>query len=152
MNTLFFTSSTGWVLIALLTATALLPFIMRLRGALKNRPAKFRSSLRLHYWLGYAIALISFVHAWLPMSAGWGGRFNGAGLYSATGGWFLIYAQVLLGRALRNSRESRTLLRRCHFWAMVTIATLVIVHVALNSVIVPALIFFALNVQLDRRF
>ncbi len=142
MNKLFVTSLTGWVLMALLTATAMLPFLIRLRGALRNGGAQFRSSLRLHYWLGYAIALISFVHAWLPMSAGWGGRFNGAGLYSATGGWFLIYAQVLLGRALRSSKESRVLLRRCHFWAMVVIATLVILHVALNSMIVQALLSF----------
>jgi cytochrome b561 len=142
MNKLFFTGLTGWVLIALLTATAMLPFMIRLQSALKNGGGKFRSSLRLHYWLGYAIALISFVHAWIPMSAGWGGRFNGAGLYSATGGWFLIYAQVLLGRTLRNSGESRALLRRCHFWAMVIIAVLVILHVTLNSMMVQALLSF----------
>jgi cytochrome b561 len=142
MNTLFFTGLTGWVLIALLTATAMWPFIMRCRSALKTGGTKFRSGLRLHYWLGYAIALVSFVHAWIPMSAGWGGRLNCAGLYSATGGWFVIYAQVLLGRALRSSRESRALLRRCHFWAMVIIVTLVILHLALNSMIVQTLISF----------
>jgi cytochrome b561 len=142
MSSLFFTSLSGWVLIALLTATAMWPFLIRLRGALRNGGAQLRSSLRLHYWLGYAIAVTSFVHAWMPMSAGWGGRFNSAGLYSATGGWFLIYAQVLLGRALRSSKESRVLLRRCHFWGVVVIATLVILHVALNSMIVQALLSF----------
>ncbi len=142
MNTLFFTSLTGWVLMALLSATGMLPFMIRLRSARKSGAAEFRSCRRLHYWLGYAIALISFVHAWMPMSAGWGVRFNAAGLYSATGGWFVIYAQVLLGRALRSSSESRSLLRRCHFWVMVIIVTLVILHVALNGMIVQALFSF----------
>ena len=139
MRTLVFTSLSGWMLLALVAATTMLPYTLRSLAAKPPDEARpLPRNLRPHYWLAYAIALVSFGHAWAPMSAGWAGRFSAAGLYAATGGWLLIYIQIFLGRTLRSSKASRSLLRRWHFWVMVSIVTLVLVHIALNSLLVQA--------------
>ena len=113
MRTLIFTSLSGWVLLALVAFTTMLPYLLRIgTGRLTDGTRSFTYDLRPHYWLAYAIALISFAHVWIPMSAGSARRLNATGLYAATGGWFLIFIQIVLGRSLRSSRQNRSWLRR----------------------------------------
>jgi hypothetical protein len=73
------TSVTGWVLMILLIATILYPFLLR-RGFL-GPVQPFLKRMRFHYWLGYSIAAIVMIHLWIPMSAGLAGKVNAAGLY-----------------------------------------------------------------------
>lgn len=126
------TSATGWVLMVLLIATILYPFL--LRSGLLGPVQPFLKRMRFHYWLGYSIAGIVLVHLIIPMSAGLAGRVNAAGLYLATVALFLIFVQVSLGRRLSWPKLSmRRVVRRWHFWVMVGIVAFVLGHIALNS-------------------
>lgn len=126
------TSVTGWVLLALLLATIVYPFL--LRSGLLGPVQPFLKRMRLHYWLGYSIAAIVLVHLWIPMSASLAGKVNAAGLYLGTVALILIYIQVSLGRSLHWPKLSaRRLVRRWHFWVMVGIVVFVLGHIALDS-------------------
>ena len=126
------TSATGWILIVLLIATAVYPFL--LRSGLLGPVQPFLKRMRLHYWLGYSIAGIVLVHVWIPMSAGLAGRVNTAGLYLATIALILIIVQVSLGRRLSWPKLAmRRVVRRWHFWIMIGIVVFVLGHIALNS-------------------
>ena len=126
------TSATGWVMMVLLIATILYPFL--LRSGLLGPVQPFLKRMRFHYWLGYSIAGIVLVHVWIPMSAGLAGRVNAAGLYLATIALFLIFVQVSLGRRLSWPKLSvRRTVRRWHFWVMAGIVVFVLGHIALNS-------------------
>ena len=126
------TSVTGWVLMILLIATILYPFLLR-RGLL-GPVQPFLKRMRFHYWLGYSIAAIVMVHLWIPMSAGLAGKVNAAGLYLATAALILIFVQISLGRRLSWPKLSaRRFVRRWHFWVMVGIMVFVLGHIVLNS-------------------
>jgi hypothetical protein len=126
------TSATGWVLMVLLIATIVYPFL--LRSGLLGPVQPFLKRMRLHYWLGYSIAGIVLVHVWIPMSAGLAGRVNTAGLYLATIALILIIVQVSLGRRLSWPKLAmRRVVRRWHFWIMIGIVVFVLGHIALNS-------------------
>jgi uncharacterized membrane protein len=126
------TSATGWIMMVLLVATIIYPFL--LRSGLLGPVQPFLKRMRLHYWIGYSIAGILLVHLWIPMSAGLAGKVNSAGLELATVAMLLIFGQVWLGRQLSWPKLStRRTLRRWHFWIMIGIAAFVLGHVALNS-------------------
>ncbi len=126
------TSVTGWVLIVLLTATTVYPFL--LRSGVLGPVQPFLQRMRLHYWLGYSITAIVLVHAWISMSGKIAGSVNTIGLYLATGALLLVFAQITLGRQLSWPKLSmRRVIRRWHFWVMMGIVLLVLGHVALNS-------------------
>ena len=132
------TSVTGWTMMVLLGVTIVYPFL--LRSGVLGPVQPFLKRMRLHYWLGYSIAAILLVHLWIPMSAGLAGKVNATGLYLATVAFFLILAQVTLGRRLSWPKLStRRLVRRWHFWIMLAIVVFVLGHVALNSETVQAL-------------
>jgi|SRR5215471_5346238 len=138
MSAYFITSVTGWVLMALLLATIVYPFL--LRSGLLGPVQPFFKRMRLHYWVGYSIAIIVLVHLWIPMSARLAGRVNAAGLYLAIVALILIYVQVSLGRRLSQPKLSmRRIVRRWHFWTMVGIVAFVLGHIALNSTTVQML-------------
>jgi hypothetical protein len=132
MLAVVWTSTSGWVLIVLLIATIVYPFLLR-RGWL-GPVQPFLRRMRLHALLGYSIAGIGLLHAWVPMSAGFANRVDALGLYLATGAWLLVLLQVGLGMFLSQPKLGpRRMLRRWHFWVMVGLATLVVAHVVLNS-------------------
>jgi len=133
------TSATGWVMIVLLVATILYPFL--LRSGVLGQVQPFLKLMRFHYWLGYSIAGILLVHVWVPMSAGLAGRTSALGLDLATVALFLIFGQVMLGRQLSWPKLStRRVVRRWHFWVMIGIVVFALGHVALNSGTIQSLI------------
>jgi hypothetical protein len=126
------TSATGWLLMVLLLATVVYPFL--LRSGLLGPVQPFLRRMRLHYWLGYSIAAIVLVHLWISMSARLAGRVNATGLYLGTVALILIFVQVSLGRRLSWPKLSaRRMLRRWHFWVMIGLVLFVLGHVALDS-------------------
>ncbi len=126
------TSVTGWVLLALLLATAIYPFL--LRSGMLGPVQPFFKRMRLHYWSGYSIAIVVLVHLWIPMSARLAGKVNATGLYLATIALIFIYVQVSLGRLLKQPKlAARRIVRRGHFWIMTGIVAFVLGHIALNS-------------------
>ena len=82
MAAVIFTKLSGWLLLPLLITTTSLPFILRRKSLLLSlgevgaqmRP--YLQRLRPHYVLGYAITGLVVAHAWVPMSAGFGGHAN----------------------------------------------------------------------------
>jgi hypothetical protein len=126
------TSATGWIMMILLVATIIYPFL--LRSGLLGPVQPFLKRMRLHYWLGYSITGLMLVHLWIPMSAGLAGKVNAIGLDLATVAMFLVFAQVALGSQLSRPKLSvRRVVRRWHFWVMLGIVIFVLSHVALNS-------------------
>ena len=132
MSAYAITSVTGWILLGLLFATAVYPFL--LRSGLLGPVQPFLKRMRLHYWFGYSIAIIVLVHLWIPMSAQLAGKVNATGLYLATIALILIYVQISLGRLLKQPKlAARRIVRRWHFWIMTGIVTFVVGHIVLNS-------------------
>jgi hypothetical protein len=106
------TSATGWIMMILLVATIIYPFL--LRSGLLGPVQPFLKRMRLHYWLGYSITGLMLVHLWIPMSAGLAGKVNAIGLDLATVAMFLVFAQVALGSQLSRPKLSvRRVVRRC---------------------------------------
>ena len=133
------TSATGWVMIVLLVATILYPFL--LRSGMLGPVQPFLKRMRFHYWLGYSLGGFLLVHVVASMSAGLANRTSALGLDLATGALVLIVGQVLLGRQLSWPKLSmRRRVRRWHFWVMVGIVAFVLGHLALNSGTIQALV------------
>ena len=133
------TSTTGWVMIVLLVATILYPFL--LRSGMLGPVQPFLKRMRFHAWLGYSLAGFLLVHVVASMSAGLANRTSALGLDLATVALLLIVGQVLLGRQLSWPKLSmRRVVRRRHFWVMIGIVAFVLGHVALDSGTIQALI------------
>lgn len=133
------TSATGWVMIVLLIATILYPFL--LRSGMLGPVQPFLKRMRFHAWLGYSLAGFLLVHVVASMSAGLANRTSALGLDLATAALLLLVGQVLLGRQLSWPKLSmRRVVRRWHFWVMVGIVAFVLGHVALNSGTIQALL------------
>jgi len=137
-----FTAVTGWVLVVLIATTIGLPYL--LRGAPPVASGSVRPSvlerLRPHFWLGFSIAPLTFVHLWPAMSEGWVRRIDVLGLYLASLAFLLTIVQVLLGLRLRDmGSASRRRLRRVHFWTMAGIAGLAVGHVGINGAVLRVL-------------
>ncbi len=114
----------------LFAATLTLPYLLRRTSSSPS----YRQPLWPHYWLGYLLPIVAFVHSWLPMSKGDIRAFNIEGLWVGTIALLLMLWQIALGLTLRGSRPSRlTALRRTHFWTMAILAALIVAHVALNK-------------------
>ena len=130
MMMFLWTATTGWAATLLFGAGASIPYALK---AVQPVPGPYLVRLRPHYWLGFVIPAVAFLHAWLPMSVGPIGGLGGLGLVLATGAFFAMIWQVGLGVVLRDvhgiyRRKSRSL----HFWTMVLIAGLVCAHIVLN--------------------
>jgi len=86
-----------------------------------------------HYWFGYLVTGLSTLHAVLPMTMG---RVSASpkGLWLATFAWGILWVQVWSGLLLRQpvTPQSRVLLRRFHFWSMLSCATLIALHIGIN--------------------
>jgi cytochrome b561 len=124
------TALSGWIAFLLFAAALALPYLLR-RSRASSRP--FLKRLWPHYWIGYALPGIAFVHAWLPMRTGNLRGMNMAGIWLATAALLLIVWQVAVGCLLRNPlQSSRRFLRAIHFWSMALLAGLIVAHIALN--------------------
>lgn len=134
MGPIVLTGVSGWVLVALLPVTIALPFLLRRDAHRTGDRRPIWQRLRRHYWLGYAIAALTVIHAAVSTGAGLALRANMTGVYLATGALLLVVTQVFLGLLLREpSLRRRVVVRRRHFWVMMGIVALVLGHIALNS-------------------
>lgn len=125
-------SSSGWLMMVLLLAIVLYPFLLR-AGAL-GPVQPFLVRMRAHYWLAYLCSGVLLVHLWVSMSGPLMLSANATGLDLATLALFLFIAQILLGLRLRSpALVGRRSVRRSHFWLMLALAVCVLTHIALNS-------------------
>jgi hypothetical protein len=102
MSAYSITSVTGWILLALLLATAVYPFL--LRSGLLGPVQPFLKRMRFHYWAGYSIAIVVLVHLWIPMSAGLAGKV------SATCAWRGNRERLCTDRAIYDGGRLPSLL------------------------------------------
>ena len=139
MKSFFYTSATGWIASILIGVEALLPYLLRRSrlserlGIAHDREKPFLQRMWPHYWAGYLLAALAFAHAWIPMSAGRMPSTSMTGLWLATLGLGLIFLQLLFGLFLQQARETRRILRVTHFWTMLLISALVLLHLGLNG-------------------
>lgn len=135
----FVTALSGWMATIGIALGTLLPYLLR-RTVLSKRLGldlvnnhPYLRRMWPHYWVGYSVAGLSTVHAWLPMSAGHV-RTSATGLWMATVALGLVWLQLSIGLTLRRSLppSDRKALRFWHFWGMFTIAGLVALHVRIN--------------------
>ncbi len=91
--------------------------------------------MRLHYWLGYAIAALALFHGMGSMTRGIVRHAHAAGLKLASLALLAAIGEVGIGLWLRRpgSARRRQLIRRLHFAVMTLLVALVAVHVALDS-------------------
>jgi hypothetical protein len=141
--------TSGWAIVALTGVTVVLPYLFRRRGW---RGGSYLDRLRPHYWIGFTLAGLSFVHAGLAMSAGTtpGGAGWAIGIWVATGAMLLVLGQVSLGLGLRRpGGDDRRRRRRLHFLTMVGLVAAGLLHVVLNGPVVRALLERGLGLGLS---
>jgi hypothetical protein len=127
------TSFTGWLTAFLIALQIVWPYLMRSGTRLASPSSSSFSAMRPHFWLGYALPGLAFVHAWIPMASGHMPRTSMTGLWLATYALGLILLQALLGIATRVTKGlARNVLRRVHFAVMFGIAALIAAHLYLN--------------------
>jgi hypothetical protein len=135
----FVTAVSGWVGAIGIGFGSLLPYLLR-RTALSRylglelvNSQPYLGRMWPHYWIGYLIAGVSTIHAWLSMSTGHI-RTSVTGLWMATVALGLVWLQLWIGLMLRQPRAAseRKVLRLWHFWGMFAIAALVTLHVRIN--------------------
>jgi hypothetical protein len=140
------TSVTAWAAVLFLVVEIALPYFLRrapprmIVGVLRVRSSPdfsaprgipFRERLRPHYWLGYALVALSTVHASSVGPAM--SRSDATGIWAATFAWGLLFVQVALGLVLQNGVANAWRMRRIHFWSMLLLSALVVVHVLRNG-------------------
>jgi len=131
----YLTSASGWASALLVAITTTLPYMLRRRAANSQMQwlGPFLLRLRPHYWLGYIIAGLSMLHAFLAMNRQTLNGTSNLGLLLAMGALFLLFWQVMLGLSLKQRTESRRVQRRWHFTLMLGIVGLGMGHILLNS-------------------
>lgn len=127
MPILLFTIISGWLATSIFAGTSLLPW------AVKRNP---KSTFRWHFLVGYGLPVLVLVHSWPSMAGGWAGQVNSTGLYAATIALVLLLAQLSIGLRLKEAPGRKFQLRRVHLGGMAAIASLILVHISLNSVLV----------------
>src|ERR1700675_1301560 len=134
MNVFFYTSASGRIATILIGVEVLLPYLLRRTrlstslGLVQTYSSAYLQRMWPHYWAGYLLLVLSFVHAWIPMSAGRMPRTSMTGLWLATFALGLLFVQLLLGFALQGRTEARRSLRVAHFWTMLAVSALVVAH------------------------
>ena len=124
------TALTGWAAFLLFVASLLLPYLIR---RTRSHGVPFLKQLWPHYWIGYGLPVIAFIHAWIPMRTGNLRGINMTGLWLATIALMLLAVQLFIGLQLQSPTQSnRKRLRAAHFWTMALLAGLIVIHVVLN--------------------
>jgi hypothetical protein len=112
----------GWLSVALLVVLIAIPYF------------RTRSLMQAHYWLAPVIAIISLVHAWIPMSSGHMPHTSMNGLWLATYALGALFLQLLVGLLTRYAGPPRAaLMRRLHFALMLVVVVLIVSHLWLNG-------------------
>jgi hypothetical protein len=143
---LFVSVALGWIVVVLLIAAVVLPYLLRptalarVLGVAGSFTGALVERMRPHAWLGYAIVVLSGLHAIAGLGGGFR-RFDAAGLWLATIAFVLLCAQWLLGsRLMRRSLEQRPRLRCWHFGAMVGAFAAIFAHAFLNGALLRTII------------
>jgi len=129
----------GWLSVVLLGAVIAIPYLKnRARARVPESngaaPRPYLNALWPHYWFAPAVAVGSFVHAWIPMASGHMPHTSMRGLWLATYALGLVFLQILLGLVLRFAGPATAaFLRRVHFVCMVGIVALLLAHLLLNG-------------------
>ena len=129
VDSLFLSELTGWLVAALTATTILIALFARRR-------------LQQHFWIGYAIGGLSFLHASFSMGGlAVAGSAALTGALIATVGMFLSWGQALLGSRLRQLRgRVRVYVLRVHLATATLLVGLGVVHLLLNGPMVRALL------------
>jgi hypothetical protein len=143
---LFVSVALGWIVVVLLIAAVVLPYLLRptalarVLGVAGSFTGALVERMRPHAWLGYAIVVLSGLHAIAGLGAGFR-RFDAAGLWFAAIAFALLCGQWLLGtRLMRRSLEQRPRLRRWHFGAMVGAFAAIFAHAFLNGALLRTIV------------
>jgi hypothetical protein len=117
---------------------AALPYLLRRSrlslgiGRAQADPVPYLPRLRPHFWMGYSILALSFVHASLAMQPT--ARTNPVGILAATTAFFLLLAEVVVGLTLKETRSTRRRpIRRIHLCIMIGFAGALTTHLWLNG-------------------
>ncbi len=136
----FFTNATGRIALLLFGVDILLPFLLRKTplsqalGLQQNSGTSYLRRMGPHYWCGYLLLVFSAAHAWFSMQAATMSRLNMTGLWLATVATGLLLLQVALGLLLQDrTLPTRNLIRRWHYWIMLTLVAAIAAHVWLNG-------------------
>jgi hypothetical protein len=128
------TIASGWIVVMLLALTISLPYWLRRARKPTHDGTLFRPTLRVHYWIGYVIAVVTTGHALVTMRPDIAGRANRTGMYIATAGLALAIVQVGIGLVMRKlGGSSRSKAIRVHFWVMALLVLAVLAHLALSG-------------------
>ena len=140
MNAFFYTSVSGRIATILIGIEIVLPYLLRRSwlsmrlGVAQGFGGPYLKRMSAHYWAGYLLVGLSFLHAWVPMRAGHMQRANTMGLWLASAALFLLFAQLALGLLLQVARvQERRMIRGWHYWVMIAVVVLVAGHVWLNG-------------------
>jgi hypothetical protein len=129
LDSLLVSELTGWLVAALTATTVFIALFARRR-------------LRQHFWIGYAIGGLSFLHASFSMGGlAVAGSAALTGVLIATVGMFLSWGQALLGSRLRELRgKVRAVVRRVHLATATLLVGLGVIHLVLNGPMVRAVL------------
>jgi hypothetical protein len=131
----------------LLATTICLPHVLLAAPTIASSSSRDSvvDRLRPHFWLGFSIAPLTFVHLWPAMSEGWVRRVEALGLYMASLAFLLSIVQVVVGLRLGGlSNGPRRRLRRVHYWTMAGVAGLALGHVGINSAALRVIFWLSL--------
>jgi thiosulfate reductase cytochrome b subunit len=84
-----------------------------------------------HYWLGYALVGLVLVHTKFVGPAM--GRSEATGIWAATLALCLLFAQVGIGLNLKSASGPIHRLRQWHFWTMIALIAMVLIHLLRNA-------------------
>lgn len=136
------TSTSGFLILLLIVITLTLPYTLRRQmRAAGMQVSTVWQRMKTHYWIGYAILALTLLHMYVSMGSGMLRRTNTLGIDLAVLGLLMIFAQVALGMNLeRAGGRRRRSLRKLHFALMLGIVSVILLHVALNGILLQALI------------
>lgn len=134
----FIGSLAGRIATMLCLLAIALPYLLRRNrlsrglGLAQEHAVPYLRRLWPHFWMGYIILALSVVHPGTVMRAM--GRANSAGIWAATGAFFLLLFEIVLGLNLKEERlPARRPLRRLHFWTMTAFVAALGLHLWLNG-------------------
>lgn len=142
---LLFTSATGFFALFLILIGLALPYVLRWQARRAGSDAaRVWRRIRVHSWIGYTVLVVALAHMYVSLGAGMARFTSAIGLNFATVGLLLIFAQLALGLRLTSADPiGRRGIRRIHLVVMLAILATVLLHLALNSILVKQLLRIA---------
>jgi FtsH-binding integral membrane protein len=131
----------GWLAVLAIGVEVALPYILRETARKQSAGASFagtrgrvvrlRERMGPHYWLGSGLAALVLVHSSFVMGPAIG-RADAVGIWAATLGLCALFLQIGLGLLLKSGSDEPRQMRRWHFWGMLGLVGMVVVHVVRN--------------------